>query len=83
MRHVLRLMGRVGVLLDGDAALADEEREEDDPGRRAVAREVAAEGTVLLVNDGLLAAEPGRSLERGRDRPERRASWRWAAAARR
>jgi beta-glucosidase len=49
VRRVLRLMGRVGLL---DAAA--EEREDDDPGRRAVAREVAADGTVLLVNDGLL-----------------------------
>ena len=53
VRHVLRLMGRVG-LLDAAATAATEEREEDDPGRRAVAREVAADGTVMLVNDGLL-----------------------------
>jgi len=53
VRHVLGLMRRVG-LLDGDAPPAGGEREEDDPGRRAVAREVAADGTVLLVNDGLL-----------------------------
>ncbi len=56
VRHVLRLMGRVGIL---GGSTAPDEREEDDPGRRAVARRVAAEGTVLLVNDGLLPLDPG------------------------
>ncbi len=56
-RHVLRLMGRVGIL---GGSTAPDEREEDDPGRRLMARRVAAEGTVLLVNDGLLPLEPGR-----------------------
>jgi beta-glucosidase len=47
-------MERAG-LLDGKApAAATAEREEDDPGRREVAREVAADGTVMLVNQGLL-----------------------------
>ena len=52
VRHVLRLMGRVGIL--GGGATGSDEAESDDPGRRAVARRVATEGTVLLVNDGLL-----------------------------
>jgi beta-glucosidase len=56
VRHVLRLMGRVGIL---GGTTAPHEREEDDPARRAVARRVAAEGTVLLVNDALLPLDPG------------------------
>ncbi len=54
--HVLRLMARVGIL---GRSTSPDELEEDDPGRRAVARQVAAEGTVLLVNDGLLPLDPG------------------------
>jgi beta-glucosidase len=56
--NLLRLMARVG-LLDPGATADVEEQEDDDPSRRAVARRVAAEGTVLLVNDGLLPLEPG------------------------
>ena len=57
VRHVLRLLGRVGIL--GGSTVPDE-LEIDDAGRRAVARRVATEGTVLLVNDGVLPLDVGR-----------------------
>ena len=50
-RRILLLADRTG-LLDGRAT--DEELEDDDPGRRALARELAVAATVLLRNDGLL-----------------------------
>ncbi len=49
--RVLRLMSRTGVL---DAPAPPDEREDDDPARRAIAREVAIAGSALLKNDGLL-----------------------------
>jgi beta-glucosidase len=60
VRHLLGLMERVGILADGPRRVAPvvEESQEDVPERRAVARRVAAEGTVLLVNDGLLPLDP-------------------------
>jgi beta-glucosidase len=61
VRHVLRLMARVGILGSSPTTPTPppDELEEDDLDRRAVARQVATEGTVLLVNDGLLPLEPG------------------------
>src|SRR6185437_33271 len=49
--RVLRLMERTGLL---DQTVPAQERDEDDTARRAIAREVAIAGSVLLQNNGLL-----------------------------
>jgi beta-glucosidase len=53
--RVLRLAERTGLL---DDATAVAEREEDDPRRRALARELAVSGTVLLRNESMLPLDP-------------------------
>jgi beta-glucosidase len=55
--HLLGLMERVG-LLGAPHAGPGAEAEEDDPRRRSIARRVAAEGTVMLVNHDLLPLDP-------------------------
>ncbi len=80
VRRLLRLMSRVG-LLDDTIPAPEPEREDDDPGRRALARAIAAEGTVLLVNNGLLPCPmTGQSRTSRSSGPTPRSSP-WAGAA--
>ncbi|CAN5740138.1 glycoside hydrolase family 3 C-terminal domain-containing protein [soil metagenome] len=58
-RRILLLIERAG-LLDGPPSEVEEES--DDPARRAVAREAAVAGTVLLRNEGVLPLDPTAAL---------------------
>ena len=53
--RILTLIERVGLL---DNPAKSEEAEEDSPERRALAREIATSGTVLLQNSGVLPLQP-------------------------
>jgi beta-glucosidase len=55
-RRVLRLIERCGVL---DGVGAEKEAEDDDAGRRALARELVVSSTVLLKNEGVLPLRTG------------------------
>ena len=69
VRHVLRLMGRVGIL---GGTTAPDEQEEDDPGRRAVARRGGGGGHRPAGQRRPAAARPGQRRQRRRHRPQRR-----------
>ncbi len=60
VRRLLRVVERTGALGQGEVGDRDAETSEDDPGRRRLARQAAAAGTVLLRNDGLLPLDPSR-----------------------
>jgi beta-glucosidase len=71
VRHLFGLMARVGILPespqaghDADAPEHAPEREEDEPWRRAVARQVATEGTVMLTNRNLLPLTPANLVDK-------------------
>jgi beta-glucosidase len=56
VRRILRIASHTGIL---DASTrTDEPQDPDTPSRRALARELCVEATVLLANDGLLPLDP-------------------------